>query len=125
MITLDGKEVKVGDKLWSFSYGWGNAIYVNLNCFQVEFNKKFCTYISGIAITETARTLFWDEIKFDIPKPPKSKVKKWKWLMKCPSIQPDYFVTGSFYSDHQSAEYACPGETALFAISDSEIEVDE
>lgn len=70
------KNAKIGDRVWDFRRGWGTIK-------QIDFNTKyplkvvFDEYdgdetfnIEGKEYNNLKPTLFWDEIKFEIPKKP-------------------------------------------------------
>ena len=70
------KDAKIGDKVWDFAYGWGVIDYIKhtYNCpIRVDF-------LNGVTISYTLDgkpnansenpTLFWDEVKFEIPSKP-------------------------------------------------------
>ena len=72
------KNAKIGDRVWDFRRGWGTIK-------QIDFNTKyplkvvFDEYdgdetfnIEGKEYNNLKPTLFWDEIKFEIPKKPLS-----------------------------------------------------
>ena len=68
--------VKTGDVVWSFEYGWGVVADVRENLFNVAFGS--CDNIISIEYTydgktdnQVNQTLFWDEIKFEIPAKPR------------------------------------------------------
>lgn len=71
----------VGRRVWSFEFGWCTLIevsdqeygaYIALDFRQgKEIYTKTGQYFLG-----QKQTLFWDEIKFEIPPKPKRKVKK-------------------------------------------------
>jgi hypothetical protein len=77
---MDQFEVKVGDKLWSMRYGWGKVTRICKDddyplCLEFEngyytFTREFKEYKE-----EINQSLFWDEIKFEIPKKPLPKLK--------------------------------------------------
>jgi hypothetical protein len=61
---------KVGDKVWSVSYGWGEIHYIEkeggVYPLSVEFVKDYVTYtLSGKEQDYENQTLFWNE--FEIP----------------------------------------------------------
>lgn len=70
------RNAKIGDEVWDFIYGWGKITDIRENFtypFKVEFNN-FCgvyeyTFEGKICEDEPQR-LFWDEIKFEVPKKP-------------------------------------------------------
>jgi hypothetical protein len=75
-------DVKVGDELWSVRHGWGKVkniskigkssypICVKFICGEVDFTKDFRELDIDLY-----QSLFWDEIKFEIPKKPLPKLK--------------------------------------------------
>jgi hypothetical protein len=72
---------KVGDKVWDFTYGWGKIYNIDLNSdypIKVErLNEMDESYtFDGKLGDEEAPTLFWDEIKYEIPTKPKRMVTK-------------------------------------------------
>ena len=84
-------KAKVGDKVWSFRWGFGIIEYVTYGDFPigVQFDndktKNTATYTTnGKYRRDEAQDLFWDEVKFEIPKQPKRKVKKYIALTKTP-----------------------------------------
>jgi hypothetical protein len=133
MIALDGKEVKVGDRLWSFVYGWGTvSSYDSLHAdllIRVVFdgykNSGYFYNLSGVFNgASQERTLFWDEITFDIPVPPKPKVKKYLLVLRNRFNLGWYCVSSTYYAG--VPEY--PNDIAWEAvqiIEDSMIEVED
>ena len=77
MAYFDG--IVKGDRVWSFEYGYGNAEVIKDDLIRVYFSDyEFNTYdYNGIPKYKDHKnqTLFWDEIKFDIPEKPKIKLK--------------------------------------------------
>jgi hypothetical protein len=77
------EDAQVGDRVWDFRYGFGEIILIAQSK-NYPLRVKF-PYVDG-AMTytldgkhysnEAFLSLFWDEIKFDIPPSPKRKVKK-------------------------------------------------
>ena len=72
---------KVGDRVWSIEWGWGNIKEI----YDLELNKKmfvrfktagFNYFLNGKWIEDSNQTLFWDEIKIVPPERPKRKVVK-------------------------------------------------
>lgn len=67
---------KVGDRAWSFEYGWGTITHVfHDNEYPINFEsdtKRICNFmIDGKRnVKDINPTLFWNEIKFEIPKKP-------------------------------------------------------
>lgn len=77
MKTTTFEYAKVGDKVWDFNYGWGTVrgtltthksrTYIEVvftSCEEYYTPDGVCSSISGTP------TLFWDEIKFKVPKRP-------------------------------------------------------
>jgi len=68
------EDVKKGDKVWSFVYGWGVVEDIRKKKLQitVKFKNERDTFtLDGkMYKTDMYQTLFWDEVKFDIPKKP-------------------------------------------------------
>lgn len=64
--------VKVGDRVWSINYSWGEVISVKGIIFRVSFPSRGAIiryYFSGIAFESITgvQTLFWDIITIDPP----------------------------------------------------------
>lgn len=85
----DFSNAKVGDKVWSVSYGWGEIDYIEkeggVYPLSVEFVKDYVTYtLSGKEHDYENQSLFWNE--FEIPesaykKPlPKLEVDTLVWV---------------------------------------------
>ena len=73
------RRAKVGDKVWSLTRGWGTIIIVEDHGqssdypIHVRFDKGCtnCYTVCGKFYTHDINpTLFWDEIKLEIPKKP-------------------------------------------------------
>lgn len=70
------KNAKVGDRAWFFEYGWGTITHVFKDSeYPINFEsdtKRICNFtIDGKrAVNDINPTLFWDEIKFEIPEKP-------------------------------------------------------
>ena len=80
------EKAKVGNKVWSFNYGWGNIIEIDPNAeypLYVEFNFEnyhdSFTYKGFRNKNDKNPSLFWNEIKFEIPEKP--FILK-EWLIK-------------------------------------------
>jgi hypothetical protein len=78
--------VKTGDRVWSFEFGWGEVTKIEGSFYPifVEFNSvdKVSWYdYEGKKESRVKQTLFWDEVKFEIPKRPKIKLKEDKYLI--------------------------------------------
>lgn len=71
------KNAKVGDRVWDFLFGWGTIINIcedeNHYPIEVMFELEDRTHeykLDGKRYAARNQTLFWDEIKFEIPKKP-------------------------------------------------------
>jgi len=78
MAYFDG--IKVGERVWSINYGWGEVQEVGSNAFKVyfeEINDDWHFTYDGLRFgCDINQALFWDEIKFDLPKKPEIKLKE-------------------------------------------------
>jgi len=97
------RNARVGDKVWCFRYGSGEIISVGRESIfpiLVRFkNHNECSYTFDGRITkETNPSLFWQEIKYEIPRPPKRMVTKtvecWANIYKegVPCLRSDKFI---------------------------------
>lgn len=77
MATLHGEPIKVGDKVWDINYGWATVTNVYDSSDGCSIATEYDTYTSTGRLIRTHITpsLFWDEIKFDIPKKPFPKLE--------------------------------------------------
>ena len=125
-VVLDGKEVKIGDKMWSFITGWG--VVEEISDFISISSKSglHSFYRAGSFHQDTPRCLFWDEVVVEPPKP-KVPVEKWKWVLvihdgghTCES------VTGTYFSEKGIIE-ACRHQTTevVGRIQETKIVVEE
>ena len=70
------KNAKVGDRAWFFEYGWGTIVNMFYgNEYPIVFKSdtnRFCNFmIDGKrVVNDINSSLFWDEIKFEIPEKP-------------------------------------------------------
>lgn len=71
------EDAKVGDRVWDFIFGWGTIYDIILDDYypiKVEFEKDIIrSYTLDGALFKGSKenpSLFWDEIKFEIPKRP-------------------------------------------------------
>lgn len=67
------KNVKVGDRVWDFLYKYGEVIQKTDTKLEVRFKdpmkpETIYTLEGKMVGTVYPQTLFWDEIKFEIPK---------------------------------------------------------
>jgi len=86
-MTTTFENAKVGDKVWDFSYGWGEVVTTNFPNPSFPLLVRFTTKspcggdlekvytTNGHSTKYQNRTLFWDEIKFEAPEqPPRTKI---------------------------------------------------
>jgi len=72
--------IKTGDIVWSFEYGWGVVIDLNnrMDLILVRFTSADDTFwfdFSGKRKNGINQTLFWGEVKFEIPAKPRIELK--------------------------------------------------
>ena len=74
------KDAKIGDRVWGMRYGWGVVRSINLKSvypvvvyFDEQENPVSFMFNGKYALTDLLPTLFWDEVKFDIPQKPLPK----------------------------------------------------
>jgi len=79
-VILDGREVKVGDKMWSFVVGWGEVTAIDTFIVLKQGGEKYDFYEDGNFYSASPRCLFWDEVEV-VPPKPKLKVDKWRWAI--------------------------------------------
>lgn len=79
---LDGREIKVGDELWSVSHGWNKVEALKDDSIYLRDNLRYLRRYSlhGSYYLNEKRTLFWDEIDMTPPPPPKKKVAVYRWV---------------------------------------------
>ena len=80
------RNTKVGDRVWDFILGWGTIIDTNWDTnyplsvkFDFENSIEYFTYKGFRSIHDKNPSLFWKEIKFEIPEKP--FILK-EWLIK-------------------------------------------
>jgi len=129
-IILDGREVKVGDRMWSAVSGYGvvTSIYLAddyIICLRADGlgSNNYCS--NGAFYKGGPRCLFWSEPKFDPPPPPKRKVKKWQWALKYPGG--DRWTLSHYASDYlEISAWTWPVDIIIGPRVDAtEIEVEE
>ena len=129
MIMLDGREVKIGDKLYCLIYGWGVVVWDTYNGQYISVRNNigtFCYTPVGEYLHGGNRTLYWNEVSITPPPPPKRKVKKWHWVAKVQSG--GLFVTSGLYASEE--EYheryrLVSSDTFVQKIDSTEVEVEE
>ena len=78
-MTTTFENAKAGDKVWDFKYGWGEVAYVfKRGAYPLLVTFSFCQVsyeYDGASCVGCQQTLFWDEIKFEVPaQPPRMKL---------------------------------------------------
>lgn len=83
MATTTFESAKVGDKVWSFEFGWGSIVDIlqdedrPITCKFENFNMNIQYSLFGLLSKySTYQTLFWDEIKIVAPEKPRWKPNK-------------------------------------------------
>jgi hypothetical protein len=78
-MTMKFENAKVGDKVWDFIYKWGTVSYIEDDMLFIKFSYMTSATFSKNGINQAhpkgsasanIQTLFWDEIKFEIPTQP-------------------------------------------------------
>ncbi len=133
MAYFDG--IKVGDKVWSFEHGWGivkELVYNLPYPIGVLFNNnQYETFtLDGKKEQFCNQTLFWDEIKFEIPTRPKAELKECKYLIDLSNCKVSKNMPigcedkiGLFRNDKETAKKALKQikrYTRLLALRDQE-----
>lgn len=110
MTTTTFETAKVGDRVWSVSYGWGRIYGRASQEFFVDFHGfGSVSYSFGGYHGDESRTLFWDEIQMIPPEKPRQTVKKSKkvWILVRSGEGP-HLGTYNYRPDAQA--YACDGD---------------
>jgi hypothetical protein len=73
------ENARTGDRVWSIRHGWGTIACLDNHDIHVEFDyfrkKRIFSICGKYDIEDLYPTLFWDEVKIDIPqKPIKTKM---------------------------------------------------
>jgi hypothetical protein len=133
MLGLDGKEVKVGDRLWSIIHGEVIVTHLTEDSDYPIYARPNTGHTTTFSrdgkfhLSHPNRILFWDEIVFDIPVPPKPKVKKYKLVLRNKFNRMDYVISSIYYegiSAFKTKDYTEQWE-AVQVIEDSMIEVED
>ena len=81
------EDAQVGDRVWDFLCGWGTIININKDegyPMKIKFDNyrnRYETYtLDGKNYVENNPSLFWNEIKFEIPEKPFDLEKELKKL---------------------------------------------
>lgn len=105
MITLHGEEVKVGDRVWHWVKGWGEVDEIEERranypiCVRWEDGCEWFTEDGKAYTEEETPILFWQPVKFEIPKKPKPKEKAWQWICE---YEGRYWITYSYYASKEA-----------------------
>lgn len=66
------KKAKKGDEVWAISMGWGKITEVHEDSISVKFKNESLDFLylknGKIDKTDINPSLFWDEVKIEIPK---------------------------------------------------------
>ena len=83
-------EAKIGDRVWSISFGWGKIEKVNISFrdenigvkFEIDKNHGLWFYYNdGRYMKDDLNpTLFWDEVSIIAPERPKEECEACSWL---------------------------------------------
>ncbi len=129
MITLNGHEVKVGDRLWSVMHGEFGKVVGIKDYIELRFaSLSTCFFgLDGSYFKDGPQLLFWDKV--EIVPPPKPKVKKYRALLR---LGKKFELTlGSFATLEEAKNYFGSGSgyevayEALCLIPETEQEFDE
>ena len=126
-LMLDGREVKVGDRLYCLAFG-PQVVTRLLTCNPRSplclidvFGEERDYSTDGKLARGCNRTLYWDEPTIT-PKPIRRKVTKWRWVVT--GVRGGLFVSDDFYSTAKDVEKAIPA-SAIQKIDSTAKEFDE
>lgn len=101
-------DAKIGDRVWDIKYKWGTIEKITSQLIYVEFdilkesNSFYIIYYfngkeNGYIGEKFGQTLFWDEIKFEIPEKPFDLEKELRELdiIEFRTGKDNYFLTWS------------------------------
>lgn len=93
------RDAKVGDRVWSFKYGWGVVKKIHTASreypLEIEFKNEISISYSLVGkynFSNLLPDLYWDEIKFEIPKKPAEKKKYYLWAVSVYSFEVEYIL---------------------------------
>jgi len=126
----DFSKAKVGDRVWHFSFGWGEVKNISKEMgVLVSFDSEpfeNCTWFlfdGRFTCNDVLPSLFWNEIQFEIPPMPKRKVKKTieRWI----NIYSHGKAGDYCHKTKESAEQGATSEGAIQVKLTGEYEVEE
>ena len=136
MPTINGREVKVGDRLYSYLFAsWGEVIKKNgivdmdirypIRVLFPSIGEETYTSDGRFRLDYRSQDLFWNEVSITPPEPPKKKVKKWQWLYR--SEGESVSITPKPYRTFEEASLDNPSlRTRLIGpCKESEVEIEE
>lgn len=69
-VTLHGKPIKVGDKIWNFRSGWVTVEYLHQDDpYPIITNSSSCTRNGKRYLSDGCPSFFWKEQILDLSKP--------------------------------------------------------
>ena len=111
---------KVGDKIWHFFKGWNEIKAIDENMgILVHFwdnTESWFLFDGKFSCIDALPSIFWDEIKFEIPPKPKKMISKTVngWV----NIYPESNATSEYnFFDDKKAAYRCFGNLHNGALS--------
>jgi hypothetical protein len=87
------EDAKVGDRVWSLRYGWGEVSEENVSdVVTTMFNgEEKCWFTNGKRLSSDLNpTLFWDEVKIISPERPKEHECKYE------KVNAEHCICGNF-----------------------------
>ena len=123
------RNAKTGDKVWDFLYGYGKVLEVDKDELWVEFDESLCidqkrvyTFDGKLRGVGYPQTLFWNEIKFEIPKKPfdlESELRKLK-IVEFKKDKQNYFLLWDSDLENIAYDYLYSEEYPLIKYFDKE-----
>jgi len=127
------ENAKVGDKVWSINYGWGEITEIYTGdtypiCVRFVGESGITYTLNGyIDEFDMNPTLFWDELQFEIPVKPKRKIKKKieGWCNIYDDGASHFVGTDLFKFDYEAKRYAATKYCVGQHLISFEYEVEE
>ena len=123
------RNAKTGDRVWDFLYGYGKVLEVDKDRLWVEFDESLCidkkrvyTFDGKLRGVGYPQTLFWNEIKFEIPKKPfdlESELRKLK-IVEFKKDKQNYFLLWDSDLENIAYDYLYSEEYPLIKYFDKE-----